>query len=66
MYCETREPHSATCECDRCISDRRYEATIERYQAAVSLQHEAMALGVENNRLLSAMLEELRALPKRA
>lgn len=61
MYRETREPHDPACECDHCIADRRYEANTERYQEAVSLQREAIALGRVNNGLLSELLDELRA-----
>lgn len=53
LYRETRESHGSDCECDHCIADRRYEEAMRRHDAA-------LALGLENNRLLAAILEELR------
>lgn len=52
-YRETRESHSIVCECDHCIADRRYEENVKRYEATA-------AMAVENNRLLSSILDELR------
>jgi glutaredoxin len=54
MHCEVREPHDPKCECDYCVADRRYET-------AHGLAREAYDLGIENNRLLSMILDELRA-----
>lgn len=62
LYSEAREPHAAMCECDHCIADRRY-GDVERWrERGDRLQAQAVDLGLENNRLLAAILDELRAL----
>lgn len=62
LYSETREPHAAICECDHCVADRRAEEVKRWREDGHLLQLQGVELGIENNRLLSAILDELRAL----
>lgn len=62
MYSETRQPHASTCECDHCIADSRYEEQKRWRDEAHQLHQQAIEMGRENNRLLSSILDELRAL----
>lgn len=54
MYKETREPHSTDCECDHCIYDRRQTR-------ALDLHEQMLEIGREQNRILSRIVDELRA-----
>lgn len=62
MIDEIREPHAETCECEHCVGDRRYGEVTRRHEDARDIATQGLELGRENNRLLSAILDELRAL----